>query len=169
MTFSYFLLCEFDFYYDDSYYTELINKTFKYTNETNSAKNIDFTELKKDNLKLPTILEYVLIFWMVTIIIEEIRQVSLNEIGDSMKICDNYKFFIILIKLFFADFTSSLKMKLTRYLNDGWNYLDMGGCFFFFLGILLRDIALFQKDENTFKLARYVNIFCKVCTVTTVL
>ena len=82
LTFSYFLLCDFNYNYDDDYYTDLINSD----PNPSTYRDISIADLKRDILKQPSVLEYVLIFWVLTIFIEEIRQVSRLEISKVIQV-----------------------------------------------------------------------------------
>lgn len=41
-----------------------------------------------------------------------------------------------------------------RYFNHKWNYIDIAGCFFYFIGFTLRLISI-KTTEDVFIAARY--------------
>jgi hypothetical protein len=76
MTFSYMMLCEFDFYHAEEYYLNIINNTFIDANSTDLLYTPnDLHILKKKFIKSPSIVEVFLTIWIITIIVEEVRQV----------------------------------------------------------------------------------------------
>jgi hypothetical protein len=79
--FSYFILCDFHYLHDDNYYVEILkqnNLTFEANYFNISHFNKEISALKRDIIKKPSYIEYLLIFWVFSLIIEEIRQVILT-------------------------------------------------------------------------------------------
>jgi hypothetical protein len=74
--FSYMILCEFDYsimenqHLNDSIESLYSNNSSIYNKNSNSLPNI------KKQVKMPSSIEYLLIFWVLAFIIEEIRQVN---------------------------------------------------------------------------------------------
>lgn len=90
--FSFFILCEFNYYYDQDYYealTETIKHEFNLT--VNQTEEIDLMVIKKNHIKAPSLIEYVLVFWVATFILEEFRQVY-NSFQE--RVYNNIKFMI---------------------------------------------------------------------------
>lgn len=54
---------------------------------------------------------------------------------------------------------TKIKNKFKVYLKSKWNYLDMLGCFLFFLAFVIRLVACFKSHEALFTIARYLFIF----------
>jgi hypothetical protein len=74
--YSYFLLCNFSFRYKDEYYQNLLDNYQSVNNLSNETSfRTDFESLKTSIIRKPSIIEYVLIFWTLSLIVEEIRQV----------------------------------------------------------------------------------------------
>ena len=77
MTYSYCLLCDYSDYYDDDYYAQLLNDTsFMNSTFTDTANSADIFILKEIIIKKPSILEYIMIYWVFSVVVEEVRQVS---------------------------------------------------------------------------------------------
>lgn len=74
-------------------------------------------------VKYPSPIEYLLIIWILSFILDEMRQ------------------------FFLTDNEIAIKKKLVRYLRDQWNYLDIMGCFFFSIAMILRIVSLFTTID----------------------
>jgi hypothetical protein len=125
MTFSYFLLCDFSYYYEDDYYTELLNDT-DFLNSTfgQTANLSDIASIKKEFIKPPSYLEYILIYWVFALVVEEVRQFFDVEEG---------KF--------------DLRRQLIEYLRDKWNKIDLVCCILFVVGESLKMASFFEKKR----------------------
>lgn len=121
MLFSYMMLCKFTFEEE----VEIRNKS---TNESSSDAG-QVVMIKT----VPSFIEYFLLFWVVSLFIEEGRQFISSETD------------------------SKLKNKLFRYFNDRWNYLDLCGCLAFILAFIVRTISSIFSSKEIFLLARLVN------------
>jgi hypothetical protein len=81
MIFSYFILCDFNYFYDDEFYDELIASMNNHNSTSNTtviiypANATDYFALKRMYIKGPSVLEYVMDFWVGVLILEEFRQV----------------------------------------------------------------------------------------------
>lgn len=76
------------------------------------------------------LMEFIISYWVLTLALEEIRQA------------------------FFTDPSTKFDKKLSAYLRDGWNYLDIFGCLFFICGFTFRAVSFFH-GEKYFIAARY--------------
>jgi hypothetical protein len=143
LLFSYMILCEFNYYEEIEQTVEVfprstlfLNKTntddLKKFNKTNETSNSTFIEFRRRVIKMPSWIEYLLIYWMFAFVLEEARQ------------------------YFFGDAeTKILKNKLLHYFENNWNYLDISGCLVFSIGMSLRFISM-NSNENLFIAARYL-------------
>ncbi|CAF1009735.1 unnamed protein product, partial [Brachionus calyciflorus] len=109
--FSYFILCEFR-------YTETV-VIYEYDKNETSLTELDKTEVKT----YPGVYEYVLLIWILSLTIEELRQFFQGE--------NHIRF----------------KLKLLRYFRDKWNYLDILGCLFFAIGFILRVVSIWTTEK----------------------
>ena len=143
--FSYMILCEFN------YYEHIEVKVTKPLNQSiDNKQNLSVHELNNVNgsfvsnveqrrvLKKPSLIEYLLIYWMFSFALEEFRQYFFGESE-----------------------TKILKNKLMHYFANNWNYLDISGCLVFSIGMSLRFISL-STDENLFIAARYLSFLIKI-------
>lgn len=74
------ILCDFDFTTKKLIIETLVNKTVDENNATNVTEIITVIEKYVDAAIAPSILQYVLSFWIFTLFCEELRQVGLFSI-----------------------------------------------------------------------------------------
>ena len=129
LLFSYFMLCEFTL--------------FKEEDDDFSGRNVSVilqsntTRIHTDQTKTiskPSRIEFVLLFWIISLLVEEMRQ------------------------FVFSETDSKIKNKLFRYFQDNWNYIDLFGCVSFLCGFSLRVLAFFSSSETLFTLARIIYV-----------
>lgn len=179
MLFNYMILCEFNYYEEEIVdyntlnehgshrYARSVNITtqspLNSTNRTNnefyqkfnsSIKNTEIGKIKK--VKLPSWIEYLLIYWIFAFMAEEARQVIFIYINQYVKLIFLNAFFYA--QYFYGDAeTKVLKNKLLHYFENNWNYLDISGCLVFSIGMSLRFLSI-TTNENLFIAARYIEI-----------
>jgi hypothetical protein len=112
IVFSLFLLSQFD-YYDFGRDIIINSKNMTYFNETTTSKKYSSE----------SIIEFILIYWVITLVLEELRQLLLN------------------------DAKVKIGKKIYNYINDQWNYLDITGCLFFIIAIFLRIVSFFYGKD----------------------
>ena len=119
------MLCQFNF-------REEITIEHKHYSVDSNNKTIEHVTQSNEIVPtMPTILQYLISFWVFTFYCEELRQFLR---GNSI--------------------TRNFYLKVKSYLNDNWNYLDIIGCIIFSIGMSMRITAFYQNDENTFIAAR---------------
>ena len=91
-----------------------------------------FSNNTKKNIKLPSFVEYFLIYWVISFVIEEARQYIF---GDAE--------------------TKIVKNKLLHYFENNWNYFDISGCLVFSIGMSLRFLSI-STNETLFVAARII-------------
>ncbi len=60
---------------------------------------------------------------------------------------------VLFLKLFFTQKNASLKSKFVKYIEIGWNFIDIFGILFFLIATCFRFIAL-RSNEELFTIAR---------------
>lgn len=128
LLFSYMVLCELNYYEEqpveeNSFLNGSVNGTAAVPTALDKAER---------SVKEPSIAEFVLILWIFSFMMEEVRQYFL---GDSE--------------------TKLMKNRLRHYLANNWNYLDLSGCLVFMIGMSLRFVCLYGDGEKLFEISRY--------------
>lgn len=154
LLFSYVLLCDFFPLYDFppdicSATADVIENQRQADSQRNDEATTDRLTLQGNETigktvpygfqkkKLPSVSEFVLIVWIITLVIEEIRQVTSEK---------NDLFFLFSLKFvfdFFQLFTmeaQSKKNAVVAYFQVFWNKLDVLAIVLFFIGFSLRFI-----------------------------
>ena len=91
--FSYMILCEFDYYISED---NKSNDTIESNNSSNFNYSNQTTKITEKIVKTPSYIEYLLIFWVIAFIIEEIRQVC-----SYFFYCLNFIFYYFGYKVFY--------------------------------------------------------------------
>ncbi|UJR07492.1 hypothetical protein I4U23_011781 [Adineta vaga] len=125
MLFSYVILCDFFPLYDFKSNTCIIGlEDIRYANSTNTSESERYSLQKRSR---PSTTELILIFWMITLFFEEIRQI----IGMELK---------------------TIRGKIVGYLSIFWNKLDVLSVILFFIALFLR----FYPLDHCFCAARII-------------
>ena len=138
LIFSYMLLCDFN------YYKLVEERLFLEENTTaNFSQSQEGPLITVRAVQTPTFIEYLVTFWIIS-----------------------FFDFLLLSKIISIKTNGTMQNQLNKYLDVGWNSIDVLGIFLFFVAFTMRLISL-AANENFFIAARldlkqpYVlNIYC---------
>ena len=120
--------------------------------ELNNSNSTQIEYVSHFIIKKPNWIEYLLIVWVFAFVFDEIYQVIKNLKFYLMTIFSNWIF------KFFARTTDikDYKTKLSNYFKDKWNFIDVFGALFFFIGITLWFVSI-KTSEAYFDAARFID------------
>ena len=163
LIFSYMLLCDFN------YYKLVEERLFLEENTTaNFSQSQEGPLITVRAVQTPTFIEYLVTFWIISFFFEELNQVRTLCLRNVRKIFKDKAFFdfLLLSKIISIKTNGTMQIQLNKYLDVGWNSIDVLGIFLFFVAFTMRLISL-AANENFFIAARldlkqpYVlNIYC---------
>ena len=135
------MLCKFNYY--EYIEVEHMGNQTAYANQTKSSIRQAISGVSNP--------EIVLIFWVFSLLIDEVYQVNPNlKYKINLKAL---KFSSQIWKFYFGDSDSRFKIKFVKYFENHWNYIDIVGCTLFTIGTSLRFVS-FVTNEDIFICAR---------------
>lgn len=75
------MLCDFNFTEKKLIVESIVNQTSNRTNDTNESYLVAINEKYIDEATAPSILHFILMFWIFSLFCEELRQVRISEIS----------------------------------------------------------------------------------------
>ncbi len=110
----------------------------------NASTNSTSVLMNSNASKNKIILLLILLFWIFTLFIEEVRQVFGNK-HHCKSLIDYYYF----LKIFLNNFDNyTIAGKLWIYFDNGWNFYDLAGLGFYLLAFILSITSVFISNKD---------------------